>query len=177
MSWRIDGRKAAIIIVDVQEQLVSAVAGAETILAKIDRLLDIGKRLAIPVHFTELAPDRLGPISSRLLWRPGDNEPRFARNSISAGSVLPKDLPQFLLVVGMETHAAIRQTVYDFREGGHAIYVAADAVGSRNPADHQIALDEMRQDRIVVTSMEALLCELAAETAEPYLDRLLSASS
>ncbi|VVM05227.1 isochorismatase family protein [Methylacidimicrobium tartarophylax] len=173
MSWRIDGRKAAIVVVDVQERLAAAVAGAGAILSKIDRLLEIGRLFSLPVHFTELAPQKLGPISSSLLRSAGDEAGRYARNSLSAGAVLPKELPQYLLIAGMETHAAVRQTVYDLRERGRAVYLLADAVGSRNAVDHEVALEEMRQDRIVVTTVEAAACELGAEAAEPILDQLL----
>lgn len=171
MSWRIDGRKAAIVVVDVQERLAAAVAGAEAILAKIDRLLEIGKLLSLPTHLTELSGQKLGSLSASLLQKAGDQSPRHTRNVVSAGSALPKDLPQFLVVAGMETHGAVRQTVYDLRERGHAVYLLADAAGSRNLVDHQVALDEMRQDRIVVTTLEAIAYELGAE--EPTLDRLL----
>ncbi len=173
MSWRIDGRKAAIVLVDVQERLAAAVIGAEAILAKMDRLLEMGKLFSIPVHLTELAPQRLGPISSSILQKIGNGGSRSTRNFLSPSSVLPKDLPQFLLVAGMETHAAVRQAIYDLRERGHAVYLLADAVGSRNAFDHQVALDEMRQDRIVVTTLEAAACELGAEAEEPLLDKLL----
>ncbi|MDD4932390.1 MAG: isochorismatase family protein [Methylacidiphilaceae bacterium] len=174
MSWRIDGRKAAIIVVDVQERMTAAVAGAEAILSKIDRLLEIGRLFSIPVHLTELVPHRLGSIPSSLLLGAGEEAGRYARNVLSAGSVLPKGLPQCLLIAGMETHAAVRQTVYDLREGGRAVYLLADAVGSRNPVDHEVAIEEMRQDRVVVTTVEAAACELGAEAAEPILEKLLS---
>ncbi|QSR84588.1 isochorismatase family protein [Methylacidimicrobium sp. B4] len=173
MSWRINGQKTAIVLVDVQERLCAAVAGAERILARIDRLLEIGKLFSIPVHLTELAPQRFGPISSPILQKLGEGGSRSARNVLSAGSALPKELPQFLLVAGMETHAAVRQAIYDLRERGHAVYLLADAVGSRNACDHQVALDEMRQDRIVVTTLEAAAYELGAEADEPLWDRLL----
>lgn len=172
MSWRIDGRKAAIVLVDLQERLAASVAGGETILAKIDCLLEIGKRLSIPIHLTELAPQRFGPISPPVLQKFGNGGPCLARNLLSAVSVLPKDLPQFLLIAGMETHAAVRQTIYDLRERGHAVYVLADAVGSRSAIDHQVALDEMRQDRIVVTTLEAAAYELGGEAQELLWDQL-----
>lgn len=171
MSWRIDGRKAAVVVVDVQERLAAAVAGAEAVLAKIDRLLELGKRFSMPIHLTELLPQKLGPLSSSLLQKGGDGVPRYGRKVLSAGSVLPKDLPQFLVIAGMETHGAVRQTIYDLRERGHAVYLLADAAGSRSAVDHQIALDEMRQDRIVVTTLESIAYELGGE--DPCLDTLL----
>lgn len=173
MSWRMDSRKAGIVLVDVQERIIAAVAAAGGILGKIDRLLDLGKLFSIPVHLTELAPQKLGPVSAPILEKVGSGIPRFTRNVLSAGSVLPKELPQFLLLAGMETHAAVRQAAYDLRERGHLVYVLADAVGSRNSADHQVALDEMRQDRVVVTTLEAAACELGAEAEEPILEKLL----
>ena len=35
--------------------------------------------------------------------------------------------------------------MFDLRERGHAIYLLADAVGSRAETDHRLALHEMRE--------------------------------
>ena len=54
----------------------------------------------------------------------------------------------------------IRQTVYDLRLKELTPIVVADAVGSRKERDREVALAEMRADRVVVTTVEAALFEM-----------------
>jgi nicotinamidase-related amidase len=70
-----------------------------------------------------------------------------------------------ILVAGCEAHVCVRQTIYDLRQKEVQPVLVADAVGSRREADRQLALQEMRQDGIVIASTEAVLFELL-ETAE-----------
>jgi isochorismate hydrolase len=63
-------------------------------------------------------------------------------------------------VAGCEAHVCIRQTVYDLRLKELTPIVVADAVGSRRERDREVALAEMRADRVVVTTVEAALFEM-----------------
>jgi nicotinamidase-related amidase len=70
-----------------------------------------------------------------------------------------------ILVAGCEAHVCIRQTVYDLRLKEFTPIVVADAIGSRRERDREIALAEMRADRVVVSTVEAVLFEML-ETAD-----------
>jgi nicotinamidase-related amidase len=65
-----------------------------------------------------------------------------------------------ILVAGCETHVCVRQTVYDLRLKELTPIVVADAIGSRRTQDREIALAEMRADRVVVSTVEAVLFEM-----------------
>jgi nicotinamidase-related amidase len=54
----------------------------------------------------------------------------------------------------------VRQTVYDLRQKEKIIYVLGDAVSSRSVLDHELALAEMQQDKVLVTSVEAIAWEV-----------------
>jgi nicotinamidase-related amidase len=87
---------------------------------------------------------------------------KSAFSAVEAGKALGR---KKVLVAGCETHVCVRQTVYDLRLKEVQPVLVADAVGSRREADRQLALQEMRQDGIVIASTEAVLFELL-ETAE-----------
>jgi isochorismate hydrolase len=65
-----------------------------------------------------------------------------------------------ILVAGCEAHVCIRQTVYDLRLKELTPIVVADAIGARRERDREMALAEMRADRVVVTTVEAVLFEM-----------------
>ncbi len=79
-----------------------------------------------------------------------------------------------VIVAEIETHVCVRQTVYDLRLGGRTVILAGDAAASRHPDDHRLALEEMRQDKVLVTSVEALAWELAGGADSPRFKALLA---
>jgi nicotinamidase-related amidase len=81
-----------------------------------------------------------------------------------------------VLVVGIETHACVNQTVHDLIARGYQVHVARDATSSRRPADVAPAWDKMRGAGMLPTSSEQALLELVrtADNAEfKALQRLL----
>ncbi len=73
-----------------------------------------------------------------------------------------------VVVVGIEAHVCVQQTVLGLLAAGFEVYVCADAVSSRRPLDRWAALDRLRQAGAVVTTTEAVTFEWleVAGTAE-----------
>lgn len=159
MSWRLESTKTAVAIIDIQEKLVPAIAGGERIVAKAAQIARVAGLFGIPVFTTEQVPAKLGPTTPTVRVAIPDFKP-IEKSTFSAAPVLPPDMPKCVLVAGIETHVCVRQTVYDLRMRGHVVYVLADATGSRATADHEIALAELRSDKVLVTSVEAAAWEM-----------------
>lgn len=159
MSWRLEPQKTAVAIIDIQEKLIPAIAGGERIVAKAAQIARVAGLFDIPIFVTEQVPAKLGPTAPTVRAAIPDFMP-LEKSSFSAAPVLPKDIPKCILVAGVETHVCVRQTVYDLRMRGHVVYVLADAVGSRATADHDIALAELRSDKVLLTSVEAVAWEM-----------------
>ena len=172
MSWRLDPTQSGVLLVDLQERLMPAIAEGERVARKAADLLGVAEIFALPVFVTEQVPAKLGPTLPGLeLARRGITP--IPKSAFSAASALPEALPKIVLVAGVETHVCVRQTVYDLRLGGRTVYVIADAAGSRHPGDHRLALEEMRQDKILTPSLEAVAWELAGSAESPHFKRLL----
>ncbi len=67
-----------------------------------------------------------------------------------------------ILVVGVESHVCVLQTVLDLLHAGYQVHVPFDAVASRNPANKENALQRMRGAGAVITNVESALFELMA---------------
>lgn len=164
MSWRLKISDTGLLIVDVQEKLVTAVKEPADWVDKVEILVKSAKLLDIPVAITEQAPAKLGKTAPAIQQAAGKVVPssKNAFSAVEAGKALGR---KRILVAGCEAHVCVRQTVYDLRLKEVQPVLVADAVGSRAESDRQLALQEMRQDGIVIASTEAVLFELL-ETAE-----------
>jgi nicotinamidase-related amidase len=156
-----------LLVVDVQDRLVPAIHHHARVVWNVRRLLDGAKALGIPVVATEQYPKGLGPTVPELR----DLLPAVSTKlSFSCGAcedlLLPfRETGRFkVLVVGIEAHVCVQQTVLDLLADGYRVFVAADAVGSRFELDYQLALRRMDSAGVTLTTTEAALfewCEVA----------------
>lgn len=157
----------ALLVVDMQERLLPSIRLGTRVTWNVRRLIDGARILGVEIAATEQYPkglgptagvlaERLGPIPSKLLFSCGECGAIFRR---LAASGRPK-----VLVVGVETHVCVQQTVLDLLGDGFRVYVAVDAVGSRFEIDYQTALRRMESAGATLTTTEAALfewCEVA----------------
>lgn len=160
----------ALLVVDVQEKLVPAMADAARVVWNVRRLIDGAKILGLPVVGTEQYPKglgstvaelakRLGPLPSKLTFSCGGCPELFERLH---GRGIHK-----ILVCGIEAHVCVQQSVLDLLADGWRVYVAADAVGSRYEVDCRIALGRMDSAGASLTTTEAALFEWCAVAGTP----------
>jgi hypothetical protein len=81
------------------------------------------------------------------------DEPAFM-NAISAAG------KKNIILCGIETHVCILQTAIDLLEAGYHPVVIEDCVSSRKLSDKNIAIERMRQEGVIITSLESVLFEL-----------------
>jgi len=166
MSWRLRSQETGLLIVDVQERLLAAVKEPANWLERVEILAQAAKLLEMPVAITEQVPAKLGKTVPAILQAAGKVTPtsKSTFSAVEAGKALGK---KRVLVAGCEAHVCVRQTVYDLRQKEVQPVLVADATGSRQEADRQLALQEMRQDGIVIASTEAVLFELLGSAEHP----------
>ena len=154
--------RAVLLVVDLQEKLMPAIAGAEAVLANAARLVTGATRLGVAVQATEQNPRGLGgtvePVASLL---PG---PAIAKTSFAADLDLG---PGTVVVAGCEAHVCVLQTVLALRAAGHEVAVVADAVGSRSEVNRERALDRMRAHGVDVVTTEMVLFEWLGSSEHP----------
>ena len=156
---------AAVVLVDVQEKFMPVIHGAEQLVANCKVLLQGAKLLQVPVIATEQYPQGLGPIIPELQELLGD-VPRYEKvcfSCVDAEAFLERieeiGCDQVLLC-GVETHVCVLQTALDLLDQGCQVHVATDAVGSRNPEHHRIALERMQREGVTLTCVESALFEM-----------------
>ncbi len=162
-----------LLVIDPQEKLVRMIHNREEVLAGMVRLLRLASIFSLPVVLTEHYPQGLGYTVEEVKGELPEYRPILKRIFSCFG------VPEFeeavrssgrkrLLVCGIETHICVCQTVLDALHRGYLVQVVTDAVGTRKPEDHLIALERMRAAGATVTTSEALIYEitLRADTEE-----------
>jgi nicotinamidase-related amidase len=78
-----------------------------------------------------------------------------------------------VIVVGIEAHVCVQQTVLDLLRAGYLPYVCADAVSSRQPLDRQTAMARMRQAGAIITTTESVIFELLGQAGTQQFKQIL----
>ena len=177
MSWRLIPEETALLVIDVQERLVPAMDGGEALVKRVADAVAVARLFGLPVFHSEQVPAKLGPtvaaVRDALV---ADATPARTKHEFSAaGCFAAGELPGTVLVAGIEAHVCVRQTVFDLRERGHAVYLLADAVASRAESDKRLALHELREiARARVTTLETVAWELLGKTEGERFKKLLA---
>jgi nicotinamidase-related amidase len=165
----------ALLVVDVQEKLVPAIAGHQRVVWNVRRLIDGAKLLGLPVVATEQYPKGLGPTVPELAGRIGA-APSKLTFSCGGCPELFEELDgrgiHKILVCGIEAHVCVQQTVLDLLAAGWRVYVAADAVGSRFDLDFQTALRRMDSSGVTLTTTESALFEWCETAGTPQFKEI-----
>lgn len=141
-------------------------------------LVETARSLGALVLSSELAPASLGPLVSEVRARLPDDAAPVERLAYSCGAV--KELARRLyvsgrkqvVVAGLETHAAVFQTVRDLAAGGYVPFVARDACCARHPEDHAAGLELMRDCGATITTTEAIVYDLLGAFGTPESERI-----
>ena len=174
----IERRHSALLLVDVQEKLLPAMADPESLLPRLELLLRGAARLGVPVLASEQYRKGLGPTVPALqaLLPEGAVGEKLAFSCIAdeglRGRITGLGRPQ-VVVAGIEAHVCVLQTALDLLRIGLAPVVVADGVMSRRPADREAALARMRQAGVVVASAEMVVFEWLGEAGTPEFRDLI----
>src|SRR3972149_5644486 len=157
--------KTALLIIDIQERILSVINGYETVVENTIKLIKGFKALGLPIFYTEQYPKGLGPTIESIKNELADTEAiqKLSFSCSDAGDMfeeLKKRKLSQIVVCGIESHVCVQQTVLDLLENDFQVNVAADAVSSRRVKDYEVALSRMRYHGAEVTTAEAILFEL-----------------
>lgn len=164
-----------LLVVDVQDKLLPLIPQHERLVWNIRRLIDGAKLLGLPVAATEQYPKGLGPTTATLAERLGPIEAKLMFSCRECGAAFEKLREQNvykILVVGIETHVCVQQTVLDLLADGYRTFVAVDAVGARQALDHETALRRMDSAGATLTTVESALFEWCEAAGTPEFKQI-----
>ena len=171
----------AVIIIDVQEKLAPTMPAEQ--LGHLQRatriMLAAARELGAPVIVTEQYPKGLGPtigsIASELeshevnpidkLTFSACREPRFTQELKDCGA-------DAVVVLGIETHICVFQTVRDLVSRGLRVDVPIDGVASRREDHRQVGLDLCAKAGATLTTSETILFDWMVQSGTDTFKKL-----
>ena len=133
------------------------------VIDSIERLVAGCRALKVPMLITEQYSKGLGHTVEPIQTAMGEWYRPIEKMSFSAAAEyrFMGDLEtigrQTVLLCGVESHVCVYQTARDLRNLGFDVEIVVDAVGSRSPVNHRLALDKMMRHNIEATSVEMAL--------------------
>jgi nicotinamidase-related amidase len=170
---------AGLLVIDVQEKLMAIIPNAQAVICNIAFLIDAARLLRIPVQATEQYPKGLGPTVPELARRLPERPDKVAFSSCAVPGVVEgfrSEARPKVVLAGIETHVCVQHTALDLLAQDFRVYVPVDAVASRYPLDHDVALRRLEKAGAILTTAETCAFEWvggAGHTAFKEISRLV----
>jgi len=171
--FQLEREQAILVVIDVQERLVPAMDRKVygRVLASIDLLLKGVEVLGVPSFATEQYPRGLGntvpelsaACAARVIEKVSFGccgEPAFVDYLRAQGRTQ-------VIVVGMEAHVCVYQTVLGLLEAGFQVHLVRDAIASRHKADYLAAVENAGRAGANLVTTEMLLFQLLRQAGTP----------
>ncbi|WBW49678.1 isochorismatase family protein [Peptoniphilus equinus] len=164
-SFKLNKDTTLFLFIDIQDKLLKAIDHHDDVLKKAQILADMANIMHTEALFTAQYPKGLGYNHSTLKAALPEAkeiektafscmlEPEFVATLKETGK-------KQIVVSGIEAHICVLLTVRDLIEAGYEVFVAADAVGSRDPHNKDNALSQMAQMGACVTNVETVMFDL-----------------
>ena len=158
----LEREESLLVIIDMQERLLPAVADRESVKENVMRLVSFAGITGIPVIVTE--QEKLGPTVLDLSQCKECSAPisKVAFNcflSNDFADAVRRSQRKALILTGLEAHICVAQTalhaVQHFK-----VHVVRDAISSRTVDNCNTAVERMRTSGVTITSTEMIIYEL-----------------
>lgn len=163
--FTIKNDNTSLLVIDIQKNLVKAM-DQEVYLFKLENMIKIAKAakiLDLPYYITQQYTKGLGETVDELTEILGTDY----YEKITFSACKSNELPAYslintpnVLVIGMETHICVLQTVIDLLDYNYKVFVVADAVMSRTKENWKTGLKYMNDAGAMITSTEIALFQL-----------------
>ena len=177
-------RNSRLLVIDVQQKLVDLIPEPTRgqFIGTCQLVCQGATLFGVPVTATEQYPKGIGPTVPQLAEYVGSPVAKQRFSSVEClrlPTAAEADDDRFqIVVIGMETHVCVLQTVLDLLAQGYQVYVVVDAVTARGAIDHNVALERLASSGAVLTTAEGVLfewCESSDATEFKQFSALIKA--
>ena len=158
----------ALVLVDVQGKLAQVMHNKEELFENLRKIVKGAQILGVPILWAEQNPDGLGPTIPEIAALLPKQKPVSKLSFSCCGNEqFIKNLKAVsrknMVVVGIEAHVCVYQTVADLINQQYDVQVVADAVASRTAENKHIGLEKCKDAGAGITGTETVLFELLKE--------------
>lgn len=174
----LDASKASLLLIDIQERLLPAMAAPEQVVTKSQILMQSAQSLGLPITVSEQYPKGLGRTVAQLQ---SNDATTFEKLSFSCWrddalknhfiTLHEKGRP-LVVVAGIEAQVCVLQTCVDMAHAGFGVFAVSDAMSSRKPESAGLAFERMRAADVEVVNTEMAVFELLEKAGTPQFKAL-----
>lgn len=179
-SLRLTAEDSLLLVIDFQEKLVPHIAHHEQVVDAAARMIRAAGVLNLPIVTTEQYSKGLGlTVPGIREAYPPDGFRPIEKITFGCGgceefvAAIGASNRSRIVVVGIEAHVCVQQTVLDLLALGYVPFVCADGIGSRRDLDRDIAIERMRQAGAVITTTESAIFELLHRAGTEEFKKML----
>ncbi|MCT4631207.1 MAG: isochorismatase family protein [Firmicutes bacterium] len=153
------------LVIDVQGKLLPHMYEADKVEEGIVKLAKGLAYLDIPVVVSEQYRKGLGEtvesVSSVVVdYNPLEKKSFSCLDERILNDAIFSKNKKYVIISGIETHICVMQTAIDMIEAGLIPVIVEDAVSSRKENDKNIAIERLRSEGAIITTIESILFEL-----------------
>ncbi len=155
--------ESALLMIDVQDRLVPSIHDGRHVIENCIWLAEVAGRMSVPTVVTEHFPEKLGATVAEL--KAATAHAQYVSKqyfSAQADGCLQNTMTMSrrqIVMCGAEAHVCVLQTAVELQRIGKKVFVVADAVGSRDPLNRQLAFERMRNVGIQIVAREMVAFE------------------
>ena len=181
---KLSEENVGLLIVDIQGTLAHRVHNSQSLIHNIVKLVQCCKLLGVPIVVLEQNPDGLGEtipeIETHVASAP--HFKKFTFNAVADTDQYSSDILSSLsemaltrwLIVGIEAHVCVYQTVIGLLENNFNVYVVDDCISSRESSNAVLAINNMRDHGAQISSVEMAVFGLLKTCQHPKFREVLT---
>jgi len=170
---RLTASDTALVVCDIQERFRPVISGMPAVIDAARRMVRGAVALQMPVVVTEQYPKALGNTVEEL--KGILPEGTLVQDKFDFTMMVDpvkqrlKELTAVrkVLLLGIEAHVCVFQTVVDLLEDGYEVHLVVDAVSSKRPSDRATAIQRIVQMGGLLVSSEMALFQLCGSAKHP----------
>lgn len=155
---------SALLIIDVQGKLSEQMHNSAELFNNVAILIQAAKLFDIPVVWVEQLPEKLGKTHPDIAKHLPGKALVKATFSLCGDDKILAEIERVnrdnWIVVGLECHVCVYQSVRDLLKLGKQIHLVTDAVSSRTLSNKEVGLQAMQAAGASLTSTEMIMFEL-----------------
>jgi len=171
---------AALAVIDMQEAFRHVIPDFGEVASRIAKAVQGAQLLEVPVIVTEQYPKGLKHTAEEILPHlPKDSEviEKICFSSCGAedfqSQLIARNTKQ-VIVVGIEAHICVAQTVLDLLSAGLEVHLLIDCITSRKRESKEVALARLTQAGAIPSNLEMALFEMMRTADSPQFKAVQS---
>lgn len=176
---QLNPNQCVLLVVDLQTSLAPHLFESERVVDRSAFLVKIARLLGVPILVTEQNPSRMGATVVEL--EVPENAPYvYAKMAFGIGgcpeimSALATLGRRQVVVIGVETHICVGQSVMALLGAGYETVVCPDATGARSNDRHRLGMERIRDAGAVPMHTEAVAYEWLGSALHPRFREALT---